>query len=643
MRNLAYQENANEIIKSLNPQQKAVLAETRNEDSFISSGPGSGKSRVIIARTIDLIESGINPKDICLVTFTNKAAASLVGRLKGVYPNSIVRKITVGTFHKISLDILRGYGDRIGLAKFSIIDEEDSKKIIKDLINEYVSQGDQKEQTVRFFKNKISDLKNNLISPSKFQAGIQIGVPEENLNRNIYNIYDNYQRQCWKHKLIDFDDMMFYCYILLRRHKDVREQVQFKYISVDECQDTNMLQLRLTDMLTNNNKMFVGDTDQSIYGWRNAKPDYFVEYSGKVMNLGQNYRSTKTIVNAAESLIRHNTKRVELNCFTTNAPGEKIKSSSYATPIEEAKNVALNIHNIISKGNQPKDIAILFRTNKQNIEVENALRALQVPYTIVGGISFFNRKEIKDILAYMKLYINKKDNISVERIFNNAPGVGKTMVNNLKHYAAQSNLSLLRAAVKYSKPTKGLDACLREVRAICEAELTPSEFINYVLANTEYGKDLINSDDDKDSDRLLNINTLMDFAKEYEKEINDPTVEDFILSLNLAIEPEDDPDTDTVKVMTLHSSKGLEFAHVFLIGCNDGLLPHAFALQASEDELEEERRLFYVGMTRAEKYLYLTRSRNTFNTAKKAYVRIPPSRFLNEIDPAYVTNIEVGV
>lgn len=616
-----------DIIAELNEHQKEVI----NSDSpnvLITAGPGSGKSKVIIARTAKLIESGVPPYKICLVTFTNKAANELRERLDKVIENS--HMVTVGTFHSVCLILLKKYGSSIGLKNFSILSSYESKTIIKNIMKDKGIPFDKKK--VNHFQTKLSSFKSDLVSVKK-----AIAVASSDDERETAMIYEEYQNRNWKSKSLDFDDLLLYCYIMLIKNPDVIEKLPYEYLSVDECQDSNHIQLELSKLICQENKHYLGDIDQSIYSWRGARPDSFLNFNGDILHLNRNYRSTKNIVEASMSVIKNNKKRVPMQLYTENPVGDKITLAKSTDKFREATYVANEIKHLINAGVSPGDIAIFYRTNKQNMVLENTFSKWGIDYKIIGGISFFDRIEIKDIMAYLRLIVNRKDDLALERLLKATPGIGLKTIEKMKEDVLNNGKTLLhqcksfKFSAKQRQSVEKLFAILRVLDG--KKDGLTSELISDVVDLTKVIDYYSNSKNPEDKERVENIREFINVAKNMESKRDDYKVKDFIDDISLSTMKEAGG-KDCVSLMTLHSSKGLEYPYIFMIGCNDGVIPHMNS-KHNTGEFEEERRLFYVGMTRAKKKLYIS----TFDSSTDKFAKniSRPSNFISEIPKHLLT------
>lgn len=616
-------------LSSLNEQQKNAVLSSIDHNIVLLAGAGAGKTSTMIKRTQYLIDdNNISPENIMLVTFTNKAANEIMERMLKV--NSNANKIWIGTFHKICTRLIRLHGEKLNIKNFSILDTKDAKNLIRDILK---SKGVEFTPfLVNSIISQISTFKNNLRRPSQV-------LLDEKVNKLYADVYQEYQNICWQRKTFDFDDLIIYT-ILLLSYDEVKAWVhnKFKYIMVDEAQDTNMAQFMLIKLLIGtNNIMLVGDVNQSIYAFRNAKPEYLENFADSHPNtlklrLEQNYRSTKTIINAANHVVARNKFGTKLNMFCDNSEGENIKLYSSTNPSSEAKYIA----SIILSNPEKKlsDYAIIYRANYQSRVIEDEFTKDGIGYTVFGSQSFYTRKEVKDLIAWLKLYVNNKEINSFKRILGTFKGVGKETINKIINHSEEEIIDLHNAidnkilsANAYSK--------LNVVKTIMNNKYnTCSDIIFDVLSKTDYKKELIQSGTEEALERIDIINEFQDMLRSMETNNTEDSMIDIIDQIALLSEAKgkDKADLDCVKLMTAHSSKGLEFDTVFIIGAEEGTFPHANSLNENTVEaIEEERRLFYVAMTRAKKNLYITHSAQRTTDYNGNINVCLTSRFINEI------------
>jgi DNA helicase-2/ATP-dependent DNA helicase PcrA len=646
-------------LDELNPQQRAAVENTEGP-CMVIAGAGSGKTRVLTYRIAHLINKGVDPFKILSLTFTNKAAKEMKERIGKIIGGSEAKNIWMGTFHSVFARILRSEADKIGYPQnFTIYDTQDSKNLIKSIVKEF--QLDDKLYKPGIIYNRISSAKNNLISAQAYLKNAGIMGDDRSAGRpRIGEVYLAYQTRCFRAGAMDFDDLLFKTNVLFRDHADVLHKYQhrFKYLLVDEYQDTNYSQYLIVKKLAalNENLAVVGDDAQSIYAFRGANiqnilnfkkdyPDY------KLYKLEQNYRSTKTIVAAANSIIKNNTEQIKKNVFTDNPEGNKIKVIKSLSDNEEGNLIANQIWETkASEGAKNKDFAILYRTNAQSRSFEESLRRRNIAYRIYGGLSFYQRKEIKDLLSYFRLSANHNDEEAFKRIINYPKrGIGKTSIEQLIIKANENNKSLWEIASNLNE---------YQVNINSGAKNKISDFITMInsfsvrLDNTpayDLGKEIASSSGitkdlhaDKTPEgvsRYDNIqeilNGLKEFTEKNQKENEIITLSDFLIDVALLTNADNDSDEDNDKVamMTIHSAKGLEFPYVNIVGMEENLFPSQLSL-ASRTELEEERRLFYVAVTRAEKQATLSFATSRYRWG--SLISCEPSRFIEEIDEKFI-------
>ena len=637
------------IYDTLNePQREAVLH--ADGPLLILAGAGSGKTRVLTHRIAYLIEElGVNPWNILAITFTNKAAGEMrqrVDNLVGFGSESI----WVSTFHSMCVRILRRFIDRLGYdSRFTIYDADDQKTLMKAVCKKV--DIDTKQFKERMLLSVISSAKNEMILPEEFE----LNAGGDFAQLKIAKVYREYEAQLKANNALDFDDLLVKTVQLLQTQPDVRENYQerFRYIMVDEYQDTNTVQFKLVSLLAGKyrNLCVVGDDDQSIYKFRGANIrnilDFEKEYpDAKVIKLEQNYRSTGNILNAANGVIRNNKGRKNKTLWTANGEGEKISLRQFDTAYDEAEFIAEEIKKEVRDGASYNDNAVLYRTNAQSRLLEEKFIAMNIPYKIVGGINFYARREIKDILAYLKTVDNGQDDLSVRRIINVPKrGIGLTTINRIQEASDERGISFYEALLApemipgVGRSASKLDsfaALIEYFKGQAEKE-SLTDLLNEILDMTGYAQNL-EADDEIDAEsRLQNIEELLNKAAAYEEDCEDrdekATLNGFLEEVALVADIDSlEEDQDYVVLMTLHSAKGLEFPHVYLAGMEDGLFPSYMTITGDDpEELEEERRLCYVGITRAEQKLTLTCARKRMVRGETQYNRI--SRFVSEIPP----------
>ncbi len=638
-----------EMINKLNPMQKQAVLTTEGP-LLLLAGAGSGKTRVLTHRIAYLIEKGVRPFNILAITFTNKAAREMKERVAAISPQG--DEVWVSTFHSTCVRLLRREIDKIGYTnQFSIYDADDSERLIKNILKE-MNVSD-KQYPVKAVISEIGSLKDNLIKPDEFMSMVE----KDFRKKKIAEVYQIYQKRLADNNALDFDDLIFKTVDLFKQRPDVLEKYQerFKYILVDEYQDTNTSQYMLVKMLAAkyNNLCVVGDDDQSIYGWRGANIRNILDFekdfpSAQVIKLEQNYRSTQIILDAANTVIRHNQNRKTKKLWTEQDGGEKIRYYHGTNDYDEARYICEEIQKGKKNGGNYSDFAILYRNNALSRVLEEQLVRNAIPYRLFGGTRFYDRKEIKDILAYLKIIYNPSDDIAIRRIINVPKrGIGDTSVTRIAAYAAENDMSFFMALCDCNA-VPGLtartynslvDFCsmLNDFKADAQ-EMTVSQIINEVLERTGYCDSLRLENTTEAEGRLENLSELINKASDYEAQNpEDPSLGGFLQEVSLVADVDAfTEDQDTVVLMTLHSSKGLEFPTVFIAGFEETIFPgyRAFMAGPESSEMEEERRLCYVGITRAKEKLYLTSAQARLQHGQRVYNR--PSRFLKEIPPTFI-------
>lgn len=640
------------IYDSLNNMQKEAVFHTEGP-LLVLAGAGSGKTRVLTHRIAYLIEElGVNPWNILAITFTNKAAGEMRQRVDDLVGFGS-ESIWVSTFHSMCVRILRRFIDRLGYdTNFTIYDADDQRTLIKDVCK-YL-QIDTKNYKERALLGVISSAKDELIMPEEFMA--QAG--EDFRRKKIAEVYAEYEKQLRANNALDFDDLLVKTVQLLQTQPDVLDyyQERFRYIMVDEYQDTNTVQFRLVSILAGKykNLCVVGDDDQSIYRFRGANIKNILNFEKQfsdahVIKLEQNYRSTSNILDAANAVIRHNHGRKEKSLWTENAKGELLDFRQFDNAFEEAEYVVNDIRRKIQSGGRNyKDFAVLYRTNAQSRMFEEKLVVSGIPYKIVGGVNFYSRREIKDLLAYLKTIDNGKDDLAVRRIINVPKrGIGLTTINRVQEYAADRDIGFYEALLGANLiPSIGRSlGKLESFAALIEhfkteaGHLKISELLEYIIGTTGYIEELQAESEEDAMARIENIDELKNKIVAYEEqceEIGEPvTLSGFLEEVALVADIDSlEEDSDYVVLMTLHSAKGLEFPQVYLVGMEDGLFPSYMSTSGDDpEELEEERRLCYVGITRARENLTLTCARRRMVHGETQYNKM--SRFLKEV-PMYL-------
>ena len=643
----------NALVNQMNDEQSLAVRTTEGP-LLIMAGAGSGKTRVLTHRIAYLLdEKDVSPYNVLAITFTNKAAKEMKARVESLVGEP-AQVIWMSTFHSMCVRILRRDADRIGIERnFTIIDPTDQKSVIKDVLKQ--ENIDSKKFEPRMFIGAISNLKNELKTPEDAQK-----EAETYHEQMVATVYKGYQRQLSRNEALDFDDLIMVTIRLFERVPDVLEYYQnkFQYIHVDEYQDTNKAQYTLVNLLAAKfkNLCVVGDSDQSIYGWRGADIQNILSFEedypeAKTIFLEQNYRSTKNILNAANEVIKNNSERKPKGLWTGNTSGDKIHYYEATTERDEAEYVVKEIMKHQRNGKKFKDMAILYRTNAQSRVLEETFMKSNMPYTMVGGQKFYDRKEIKDILSYLKIVANPADSMSLNRIINTPKrGIGPISMAKFNSFLNEHDFSVLegfqnlalapisgKVAKTFAEFGSNLEDAIKYAKDHSVTGLTEK-----ILEDFGYSQALRNEHTIEADTRLENLDEFLTVTKRfddnYEPEDEDSTaLGDFLSEVTLLSDQDDLADQENqVALMTLHAAKGLEFPVVFLVGMEEGLFPLARSSQ-SEDDLEEERRLAYVGITRAERELYVT---NAFS--RMLYGRPqnnPPSRFLDEIEDKDIDNI----
>ena len=631
-----------DYFTSLNDKQREGV-QTIQGPVLILAGAGSGKTKALTTRIAYMLEQGISPQEILAITFTNKAAKEMKERVKKLVGAS-ADHMWISTFHSFGARFLRREIDVIPpyTRQFTIYDAQDSQQVVKGILKEM--NLDDKQFAPNALQARISNAKNNLQNARAAQEAADDFFAEK-----AAEVYARYEAILQANNALDFDDLLLLPAVILQRHADVRKAYQnrFRYILIDEYQDTNHAQYVLTQMLVGpeQNLCVVGDVDQSIYSWRGADVQNIIDFQrdyprAQVLKLEQNYRSTQTILNAANHVIENNEHRPSKNLWTDQADGEPIYYYEAVSETDEAQFCAGEMQRLVSETPAKYgDMAVLYRTNAQSRAMEEALVRRGIAYTIIGGTRFYDRQEIKDVLAYLKVLQNPRDDVSVERIINVPKrGIGTTTVSRVKDAARLQGVSLFEMIMAADgieslnagtrKKLNAFSVLMLELMNTATTE-NVTDLLEAVLAHTELITSLLNDTDPRAQSRVENIGELVSVAKTYEDETEEPTLQGFLEQVALVNDVDTfEESSEKVTLMTLHSAKGLEFPIVFLIGMDEGLFPHARTLFAP-DELEEERRLCYVGITRAEKILYLTHasSRTVFGSTNPYLV----SRFVGEI------------
>jgi len=675
------------FLDELNPVQKEAATHTEGP-LMIIAGAGSGKTRVLTYRIAYLMEKGVDPFNILALTFTNKAAREMKNRIGKIINESAAKILWMGTFHSTFARILRFEAEKLGYPKnFTIYDTDDSKSLIKEILKTF--NLDDKIYKPSLVLNRISSAKNNLISFKQYLVNPTV-IADDRASQKpmIGQIYEAYQKRLFRSGAMDFDDLLFNTNILLRDFPDVliKYQDKFRYILVDEYQDTNFSQYVIVKQLAarHENICVVGDDAQSIYSFRGANIQNILNFEKdypdvKKLFLEQNYRSTQNIVNAANSIIANNKDQFEKTVWTDNPEGEKIKVMRATTDSEEGYKVANSIFSVkMNKQRQNSAFAILYRTNAQSRSMEEALRKLNIPYRIYGGLSFYQRKEIKDVLAYFRLAINTNDDGAMRRVINYpARGIGQTTIDKISVLAVDNDVSMFTVIDNLADFTPDINAGtatkLGEFATMIRsfgnmASSTDAyETANHIIKHTGILRELNKDKTPEEISRVENVEELLAAVKEFtetertpqdeelkeeivqhqpeptedlfadQKDTKLKTLDEFIRDIALLTDvdkdKDDERDADKVSLMTIHAAKGLEFPYVYVVGMEENLFPSQMVLQ-SRDELEEERRLFYVAITRAEKQAFLSFAERRFRYGNHVFCE--PSRFIDEIDAKFI-------
>ena len=628
------------ILEGLNDKQYEAVVNTEGP-CLVIAGAGSGKTKVLTHKIAYLMEQGVKSWDILAITFTNKAANEMKNRIQNLV-GDIANDMWIGTFHSICVRILRRTIDQIGFDRtFVIFDTSDQRMLIKECLKELGI--DDKMLTDRSVQAEISNAKNEMLEPPEYAVRANGDYRKE----KISDIYKLYQKKLKENNAIDFDDIINYTIKILMENPDTLSYYteRFKYVLVDEYQDTNKAQFTLITLFASRygNITVVGDNDQGIYSFRGADISNILNFEKdfpgtKIIKLEQNYRCTQNILNAANAVIKHNETKYEKKLWTQNEEGNKPTVFCGDNEYDEARYIAEQI-NYLKREEYYKysDFAVLYRMNSQSRSIEEILRREDIPYKIVGGLKFYERKEIKDTIAYLRLIYNQADNLSLRRIINEPKrGIGKTSLDNIETIANQNGISMYEVIKRANEfelnrvyaNSRDFIKLIEELSAQKE-ELSISQLIQTVLKNSGYVKALEEEDTKEAENRIENLNELLTVAIEFEEESADNTLAEFLEGITLSSDLDNlEESDDMVTLMTLHSAKGLEYPVVFLVGMEDGIFP-GYKSIGEPKELEEERRLCYVGITRAKNNLYMTcaKQRTIFGSTSCN----PISRFLKEI------------
>ncbi|HYJ38496.1 MAG TPA: UvrD-helicase domain-containing protein [Chitinophagaceae bacterium] len=655
-----------DYLKGLNDQQREAVLHLEGP-LMIVAGAGSGKTKVLTTRIAHLMANGVDAFNILALTFTNKAAAEMKERVEHILGNHEARNLYIGTFHSVFARVLRAEGPKLGYPNnFTIYDTDDSKSVLKSVINEL--NLDDKHYKPNTVLNRISSAKNALVGPEEYATDYYIQQEDLRANRPaIAQIFAAYVKRCFKNGAMDFDDLLFNMYKLLKLYPETlyKYQHKFKYILIDEYQDTNPVQYEIVKLLgaVHENVCVVGDDAQSIYSFRGATIQNIFQFQKdyddvKVVKLEQNYRSTQNILSVANEVIKNNKGQIPKVLWTNNQEGEKIRLVRTMTDNDEGRFVSDSIQELKLRNHfRNKDISILYRTNAQSRAFEESLRRMAIAYTIYGGISFYQRKEIKDFVAYLRVIVNPRDEEALKRIINfPARGIGKTTIDKTILFANEQTITmwevLERASVNGFKAgtleaIESFVTMIRSFKSMLQSK-NAYEVAMHVGKQTNIIKELFNDKSTEGVSRYENIQELLNSIKEFTEtpmneesgEVGDKGLGTYLQQITLLTDADEkDPEADTVKLMTIHAAKGLEFPVVFVAGLEEMLFPNGISVNTRE-ELEEERRLFYVAITRAKHKLCLTYANTRYRFG--SLVQNDPSRFIDELPAEFVDRSFAG-
>ncbi|MBC7552820.1 MAG: UvrD-helicase domain-containing protein [Taibaiella sp.] len=645
-------------LEGLNEQQR-VAVEHIDGPLMIVAGAGSGKTKVLTTRIAHLMNNGVDAFNILALTFTNKAAAEMKERVEKTLGNTDARNLYIGTFHSVFARMLRREAPRMGYpANFTIYDTDDAKGIIKDIVKEM--NLDDKQYKPAYVYNRISAAKNGLIGPADYRQNMEIQQEDARSNRiAMSDIYDTYARRCFKNGAMDFDDLLFKMHDLLTQHPEALASYQhrFHYILIDEYQDTNTAQYSIIKMLgaRRENICVVGDDAQSIYSFRGATVQNILQFQDdydhvKVVKLEQNYRSTQSILNVANNVISNNQNQIPKELWTSNKEGEKIILARTMTDNDEGRFVADAIKEQQMRNHYAnKDFAILYRTNAQSRSFEESLRRMNIPYKLYGGVSFYQRKEVKDYLAYLRLVMNTRDEENLKRIINvPARGIGKTSLDRIVVTAHEQDKTIWEL-MEHGTGSSKMDAFVMMIKSFQTLLQTKNAYDVAFAIGKHSGlvQELYNDKTVEGLARYENVQELLNSIKEFtetpdeEGELLDKSLGSYLQQISLQTDTENNKgeDVDVVKLMTIHSAKGLEFPCVFSVGLEETLFPSSMSLY-DRAGLEEERRLFYVAITRAKERLWVTYANSRYRFG--SLVQNEESRFIQEIPTAYIDRTFTG-
>ncbi len=636
-----------DVLAKLTPTQREAVMHIEGP-LLVLAGPGSGKTRVITCRIAHMLNEGIRPQQILAITFTNKAAGEMKQRVEAMLPG---RGVFISTFHSFGVRMLRQYADRLGLDKnFTIYDQADRVRMVKSSLE--AAQIDASRFTPETIQGAISKAKNFLMSPAAYA-----NKASDYFGQVVAQVYEVYEKRMRDVNALDFDDLLLWPALALKNNAEMRAELdaRFRYVLIDEYQDTNKAQYGIARGLSVDypNLCVVGDPDQSVYRWRGSDIRNILDFErdfsdARIIRLEENFRSTKTILRIADQLIANNTERKEKTLYTSKAEGAKAAVMLFETGQDEAEQVAQQIATAVNRGGRHyRDFAILLRINALSRGLETAFIRKRVPFQIVRGLAFFDRKENRDVLAYLRLLLNPRDDLSFLRAVNEPTrGIGKTSLEHLQNYAEPREMSLLTAADQVDKipaikgkASTGLKLfakLMADLRGIVDA--TPDEVMRQVIDKSGYRLMLKNSTDPDDQERLANVEELITAAHQFHAEDNSRTINDFLENITLASDVDGwDEKQDCVAIMTLHAAKGLEFPVVYMMACEQGILPHERSM-GENAQLEEERRLAFVGITRAQEELNLSHARMREFRGQTNYTI--PSMFLDELPPECIESMD---
>ena len=649
-----------EVLQDLNPQQREAVLYTEGP-LMIIAGAGSGKTKVLTSRIAYLLSKGVNPFNILALTFTNKAAKEMKERVQKILKNNQALNLYIGTYHSVFARILRFEAAQIGYpSNFTIYDTDDAKSLLKSIINQL--NLDEKKYKVSSVLHRISEAKNNLISPKQYQENPKIQQQDLYRQQGAFGkVYEIYTNECIRNGAMDFDDLLVNMHRLITQIPEclLKYQHKFKYILIDEYQDTNYLQYQITKLLAaaNENICIVGDDAQSIYSFRGAVIENILNFDKDYDNvkriiLEQNYRSEQNIIGAANAIIKNNKSQIPKHLWTSIPAQEKIKYLQNANDTDESRKIV----NIIKEQSlrhhyEFNQFAILYRTNAQSRTFEESLRRQNVPYKIYGGISFYQRKEIKDVLAYLRILANPQDNEQLKRIINiPARGIGKTTIEKCLTIAAEKNISFYEVLLhplqhdfrqSTAKSLENFTILIQYLRTLFTKQ-NAYEIAETVCKQSGLLKELLEDRSVEGVARFENVQELLNSIKEWTElpdaeggELIDKSLGAYLQQITLLTDADSDSgeDINTVKLMTIHAAKGLEFSCVFIVGLEEGLFPNSQTVEKLED-LEEERRLFYVAITRAKAKLWLANATSRYKFGQITYNEA--SRFIEEIPPEFI-------